>query len=576
MPTFAQAQDTEQVSAIHTLEGTGAIRPVPQIPNAQPYLPNDRADVDSPGALVTNDNNKSDFLTETFPALEAGQSSGGFDWFEDFHVVPRAFDFGNLLSPQSTPIEVFNAFRRESREWTSFVNGAGAGTSLGGLPVLPTIVDALSGVPMTVDVSTTGDPFVDATLDFGFSGLGTIFVQIDIQRIVLWGIAPEQEHVEALGFLTRVYPSKDGTEKRESTRKAPRQSWNYAYLIDEGTVAQTLENLLFDFHSRTFGVPVWFEETTLTDGEAAGASTITVGSTDFRDFRVGGLVVILTSQSIFDVLEIATGGITATTLTFTSPTVNAYNAGTRVYPLATCFVQANLPGSRWPVNLGSMQIRFQPTDNDVDLGDLSAFGSFNGKLLLDNGNSMPNRKIARGFQMKLVKIDGLTGLRFQDSTWDRHKRGHFFTLRADGQQAVWEMRRMIHGIKGRWISFYVPTDSDDLVAVADLLSASDTIDVTNVGYAQFVRNRQPKNVIRVNFVDGSTPILRTVISSTNISSTVDRLTVDDNWPSTITPAEISRIDYVEKLRFDTDNIQIKYDRAAVRARMIAPVKAVFE
>ena len=31
------------------------------------------------------------------------------DFFENFHVVPRSFDFGNVLSAQTSPLEVFPA-----------------------------------------------------------------------------------------------------------------------------------------------------------------------------------------------------------------------------------------------------------------------------------------------------------------------------------------------------------------------------------------------------------------------------------------------------------------------------------
>ncbi len=573
MTVFAQGADGEQSPATYGL--VAAMLPEPELPR-QPYEANDRPSADSPGVLTTNTNNKGASAPLSLFAQENQQSSGGFDWFERFHVLPRSFDFGNILSAQSTPIEVFNAFRHDTKEWTSFVNGAGAGTELGGLPALPTNLAPLNGIPMTVDVSATGDPFVDATLDFGFTGLGTIFVPIEIQRIVLWGATPEQEYIEELAFLTNVYPSKDGTEKRESVRKSPRQSWNYQYKIDEGLDAQTLENRLFDFHARTFGVPVWFDDADMTVAAAAGVSVITVEATGIRDFRVGGLVVIFTSQTIFDVLEIASGGITGTTLTFTSVTINAYVVGTKVYPLATCFVPPQVSGARWPVNLQRQDVRFSAIDNDVDLADLSAFSSFNSKLLLDNGNSMRGSTVGHGYRMDLVKIDSGSGLLFQESPWDRHKRSYLFTLRADGRQEVWDMRRMIHAIKGQWTSFYIPRDSDDLALVANLSSGADTLDVTNVGYAQFIRNRQPKNVIRVNFVDGSTPLLRTIIGSTSPSTTVDQLQVDSNWPATFTPAEISRIEYVEKIRFATDRMQIRYDPVALRARLSAPVQAVFE
>lgn len=575
MAIFPQAVLTEQTAAIYTSEPTGRIVGTPDALTQLPYPASD-ALIGGSGVLTTNTDNKQTVIVETWNAIENNQSSGGFDWFEDFHVIPRSFEFGNLLSPQSSPIEVFSAFRRLVKEWTSFVNNAGAGTELVGSPSLPTNVDPMSGIQMTVDVSTSGVPFVDDTLDFAFSGVGTIYVPITIQRIVLWGLVPEQPYEEELEFLTTIYTPKNGSEKRESLRKAPRQSWRYQYVIGEGTEAQYFENLLFDFQSLTFGVPVWFEDTEISSAVTAGDTTINVVSTSYRDFRVGGLAVIFTAQSTFDVLEIDAGGITGTSLSFTAPTVNSYAAGTPVYPLDPCFAQARIDGQRWPVGLRAMGIRFQSSTNDVDLADLSAFSTYKGKLLLDNGNSMLRGTIGHDFEQPLIRIDGGAGTMYQSSTWDRHKRGHTFTLRADGRQAVWEMRQMVHALRGRQVSFYVPTDSDDLEVVADLLSASNTMDVTNVGYTQFVRNRTPKSDIRVNFVDGSAPLLRAITGSSSPSTTVDQLVVDTNWPSTITPAEISRVEYVEKVRLDTDSIRIQYDESGSRARMVAPIRAVFD
>lgn len=572
MATFTQTQSTETLPASFALSDPLAVSPATTAIPVQPYTDAGHNIGDAAGTLTKVENRA--VVVKTFPGEEVAQSSGGFDWFEDFHVLPRSFDFGNLLSSQSTPIEVFCAFRRGQHEWSSFINGAGAGVSLGSAPSLPTQVDALSGVPMTLDVSANGDPFVDATLDFIFNGVGTAMVPIEIQRIVLWGLTPEKQYAEELEFLTEIQTSKDGTEKRPSVRDKPRQSWFYKFIIEEGTQAQVLENLMFDFQSRVFGVPVHGEDSTTTTATAAAATTIDVDDTAWRDYRVGGLAVIMTSQSVFDVLEIVT--INATSLDLASPTINAYAVGSKVFPLATCTAPGKISGDRFPVGLQRLGIKFTATDSDVDLADLSPFSSYNSKLLLDVGNSMVAGNIRQDFTRELVRLDGGAGQVFQDSNWDRNKRAHKFTMRASGRQAIWEMRGLAYALRGRQISFYVPRDSDDLVVVADLLNASNTMDVENVGYAQFVRNRQPKNVIRVNFADGSTPLVRAITGSSSTSTTVDQLVVDVNWPSTITPAEISRVEYVEKVRFDTDKIRLEYDSSGQTARMVVPIVAVFE
>lgn len=573
MAAFAQAAVTEQTSVIHALEASGTIRDIPGGPPVvQAYLPDDQPE--TVGTLTTTTANGVTAGTSTYKGEVAERSSWGFDWFEAWHVVPRSFDFGNLLSTQSVPIEVFSAHRRLTKEWASFVNNAGAGVTLSGLPTLPTDVGPMNGVPMTLEVSTSGDPFVDSTLDFGFTGFSTIIVPIEIQRIVLWGKRPEASFSMDLEFLTNVLPSKDGTEKRYSPRKNPRQAWEYDHMIEEGQEAQTLENLLFDFQARTFGLPVWYEDAELTAAVTAGDTSITVESTSWRDFRVGGLAVILTSQSTFDVLEIATIG--ATTLTFASPAINSYPVGTEVFPLSTCLIKGNVDGARWPVNLQSSKMRFTATNNDSDLADLTPFSSYKGKLLMDRGNSIRRGTVAHSYERALEILDNGSGVPFQDSGWPQSRRGHFFAMRAEGRQEIFEMRGMAWALRGRQISWYVPRDSDDLEVQANLIAAGNTMDVANVGYTQFVRNRQPKNEIRVNFVDGSTPLLRTVTGSSSPSPSVDQLIVDVNWPSTITPAEISRVEYVEKVRFDTDRIRIEYDPAGLLAYLVAPVKAVLE
>ena len=573
MASFSQAQATVQTPATIALLSRSFSPAFAAARDFEPIVASDQAS--SAGDLTTNTNNKPTGSPQTFQGEFVEQSTGGFDWFEDWHVVPRSFDFGNLLSDQSTPIEVFNAFRRDAKEWTSLTNNAGSGVMLGSAPGLPVTVPPLTGLEMTLEVSVAGDPFVDGSLDFAFSGVGTIVVPITIERIVLWGARPEAEFVEAFEFLTDVMTAIDGQEQRFKIRKEPRQSWRYDYVIDEGEEAQVLENLLFDFQARVFGVPVWRQETQLTAGAAAASSSITVGSTAYRDFRVGGYVVIFTSQATFDVLEISS--VTSTTIGLASPTVNAYTAGTFVFPLSLAHMNPKAAsGGRFGVNARTLQLLFRATNNDVELADLSAFSSYKSKLFLDNGNSRLQAQVRESYRTEYAELDGGAGLVFRDPQWDRGKRLHTFTLRAEGLQGQWEMRQMLYAIGGRWKSFYVPRDSDDLAAAGNLSSGSATMDVANYGYAQFVRNRQPKSDIRVNFVDGSTPLLRGIIGSTNIDASTDRLTLDDTWPSTITPEEISRIEYVEKVRFASDRLQIRHRLGGPLSHLIAPVEAVFE
>lgn len=527
---------------------------------------------DSSAAVQDVDNTPA-VVVELWQAFEVEQSSGGFHWFEDFHVIPRELDFGNLLADQSVPLEVFSAFRQETREWTSFTNNAGNGVTLVGAPGLPVQVEPFSGFAMTVEVSTVGPAFVEGSLDFVFDS-GDASVPVLIQRIVFWFPRPEIPYAEVLGFLTDVHRSKDGSEQRASLRKNPRQGLEYEFRVEEGEEKQVLENLLFDWQARIFGVSIWREETELTVAATSGDVLLTVAETAWRDFRIGGLAAVFTSRDVFDVVGITSVGATAIGLD--SPLVNSYPVGTSVSPLSTSRATPRIAGGRYPVGLSVLQIVFEATDNDVDLADVSAFPSYNGKVLLELDNVMRGQVKEETFEIDITDIDNLTGIPTIDSAWDHHKRSYPMVMRAQGMQAIWEMRGLIHALRGRQVSFYTSRSSDDLVVVANLLNASNTMDVENWQYTQFVRSRQHKNVIRLTFNDGNPPLVRTITGAVNIDAATDQLEVDVNWPRTILPSEIERIEYVEKLRLDTDDVRIEYDVTAVRAYMVAPVRTVFE
>jgi len=496
------------------------------------------------------------------------------DFFETVHVVPRSFEFPNLLADQSIPMVAYSAFRRESHTWTDVINGAGAGVTFSGLPTLPIAIAAQQGYEFALEVSTIGEVFVDSTLDFVFD-VGTIEVPITITRLILWDIRPESRYSEELQFYTDVIVAKSGKEKRQAVREYPRQTFDFLYRMDDDE-RPFFENRLFDFQSLGFGMPTWFFVTRLSAAATATDTTIQVESTDFRDFRVGGLVVIFDpdDEDVFDAIVIAS--FTSTTIELESPLLNSFPAGAEVYPLAVLRVPSTISGGRYTFGLSELRLRLAAVDTVATIADVSAFPTYKGKVLIDSGNVVRSRLVQETFSQRFNVVDGLAGVIEQTSPWDRHKRGFRLTLRAQGLEEAWNLRQLVCGLRGEQVSFYVVRDFDDLHVVADLQSGTAQMDVRNDGYAQYVRQRQPKSDIRIELVDG-TVLLREILNSVvSGDPTIEGLTVDTVWPSTIPVADIVRVDYVEKLRFDSDRLTLEYNLDRRTVHLTAPVKAVFE
>lgn len=501
--------------------------------------------------------------------------SVGRDFYDNFHVIPRSFDFGNILSTQTSPLLVFSGYRKEFRTWSSFTNNAGAGTELLNIPTLPAAMNPMAGYAMTLEVSTSGNPSVDDDLGFVFDfGTSEINVPIVLNRIVLFPVRPEIPYTERLSFKTDLLGTESGKEQRIRLRKNPRQFFNWKVRADDGTFDKgKLDTLMFDWQARTWGVPIWHEATFLTVAAAAAALTINVDSTADADYRVGGLVMIFDSASLFDVQTIAS--LTSNTITLNNAILGTYPVGAEVAPLRTGNLTPSVNATRFISADQELSLTFRILDNDANLGDLTGQGTYNSKVLLDTCNVMRSSSLSETYQQAIIVMDGGVGLTSQESPWANGKRATTLTLRANTRAQVWDLRQLLHSLGGRQISFYVPTFGKDLVANQDLATASQDLLIDNIGYTQFVRTRQPRNHIWVRLVDG-TIFTREITSSTETTSAVETLALDSTWGQDIAIADIDRISYLEEVRFNSDDINIEYSLGERQVYVTAPVISTFD
>ena len=343
----------------------------------------------------------------------------GDDWFGRVHIIPRSFDFGNILGTIVNTVDVFSAFLTQTITWTTFVNNAGAGLEITNLPVLPVNIAPLSGIALNLEVTTNGVPQFDTTLDFIFD-VGTTLLPVKGSRVVMFPYEPILPVEETLEFKTDVFEFRDGTEKRFSLRKNPRQSFQLEFEREESVERSRIDLLLYNWQSRVFGLPMHHEVMLVSTANVVDALTINVDQTEFRDLRVGGLALIIKDDEItFDALQIAS--LTSTSITFTSGLQNVYEPGDRVYPIRTAIVQEIIQGSRYPVGMGTFRINFRVLDNDSNLADTSAFNMFNSKVLLDGKNAI-GTTMPESYERKMFEFDGGVGLISHDSRWTRNRR----------------------------------------------------------------------------------------------------------------------------------------------------------
>jgi hypothetical protein len=232
-------------------------------------------------------------------------------------------------------------------------------------------------------------------------------------------------------------------------------------------------------------------------------------------------------------------------------------------------------GSRYPTMHNKTSVTFRVKDNDVDLADVSAFSSYDGKVLLDDPNGLVGQ-VREEFQQDKITIDNKTGITYESSPWGHNKRISNKTFVAVNREGQWNVRRLLYALRGKQVSFYLPTYSTDLTLDLDIASGQPIMNIVYIGYTQFVAQRSGRNIVRVNFKDGSTPVIKEVLSSSVVSATREALTLDSNFASDIDMDDVSRIDYIDLVRFNSDKITLKHLRGDRMVKISSPVISVFD
>lgn len=514
----------------------------------------------SPGSPTSSPNSFSGYIASTPQD----------DFFDQMIVIPRSIDAGLVLDTKDFEIDIYSSYKDATRIFQSYLNNAGPGILVPDLPGLPTNLDPQHGLTVTVRVLVDGPPSISGTQDFGFDTV-TIYIPITGVRMIVFPFEPTQPLIERLTFLTDVLRKRDGKEQRVALRSAPRQSFEFSLDVN-GRERQALNAILFDSQARAFGLPIWSETAILTSDVEVDDDTIYVDTTDYSDFRVGGTAIVWDSFDNYQALEISV--ITDTTLEFQTTFTKTFPIGSRVMPVRAGYLNKVLRGHKWHQKLQQNRIQFSIWDNDANLSDTSAFSTYNSKVILDEPNKIEN-VLRESLEHRYTIIDNETGVFETLTDVDVSRHGFSKTFFSNSRQRLWEVRQLMHALKGSATSFYIPTFFDEFEVTQDVTSGSSTLTFRNIGYADYIQDRQPLDVVRLVLTNG-TEVIRGVTSSSVIDTEEEQIVVDSSWGVNASVDEIDHVDFVLKVRMTGDEVEIIHTDSLGQAQVYMPLITVFE
>jgi hypothetical protein len=487
--------------------------------------------------------------------VSAKAADPGTYWFDHVHYDPKLLELGNIVSTVVYDVTIYNAYKEEERELSLAEANAGGGINFDDLPSLPFILGTQTGLTLSLTVEIEGPPTIDGTLDFETDVL-EFSIPITGSRVTMFLYLPEAPIEELLQWKTDIIKNRYGEEQRISIRKNPRQILKYDLRMEIDEDRRKMMSLLFGWHARVFGVPVWHEARRLSQAATAGELSV-IANTRWADFRVGSLAIVWESPSSFDALQI--DSITESELTFVSALSNNYSRRAYLIPLRTAYADPTIQLNRWPNNLEDFSILFTVLDNDANLGSTDGWSTHNSKVMVDDAN-LARGTVPDNLVIEVSRLDNEVAPILQYTDWLTSRTSSLKTWYCPNAESTWKVRQLLHALRGSHTTFYLPTFFEDLVMVSPASSASQLLDIANVNYTDYIAARDPNASIRIEFEDGSV-ITRSITSSEVISNEVERLTVDEPWDSSFAVEDVRRISFLRRCRLANDQVKLSHQVA---------------
>lgn len=467
-------------------------------------------------------------------------------FFEDYyfriHLIPKAFDLGNVFSDQTRDFSVWNAYMTPKLLATLTSSGA-EGMTLVEPVAVPSLVPALKVLDYSLAIPLDGPATIDATYTWTFNG-ESVTLSLVGSRVVSINVPFSSPAKETLGWLTDVLESKDGTEQRIRCRKKPRQGFVVDYPLNYEDM-QFHKNRVYSWAGRVWAVPLWSEAQqvgTVLDG----ATSIAVPNANV-DLRQNTLGFIYETSRKNEPIDIST--ISGTTVNLEKVVSQDY-ANAWFMPVRVGRVIGR-PKFTNNGHSGIMRMEYEFTDN-IDFGLGATPTQFLDNDIYFDELYKGADVIDEEFVTRVDVVDYEYGPLRTDAPWQNTKIRKPVQYIVQGLTDIMNFRKFLHRRAGKLRPFWVPSFNSDL-RVVKFGNVTTLLPVYADDYNLFADNRTH---IAIKKTDG-TWVARTITGITdNLDGTLT-LTLDSTLGN-ISSFDIQYVSYLGLHRFDTDNVELEW------------------
>jgi hypothetical protein len=485
-----------------------------------------------------------------------GFSGGGHEsWYNRFHIEPSPLEAGNILADTTATFSLWNGWRGQKTLIEITDNGETEGivvTPPDNL-VPPYPFAGYEEQTFTVNIAVDGPSQIDAVFWFITSSGESVELEINGQRIFAWTFKPDWSVPveERLEWVTDVLTSYNGNEQRIALRTNPRRTIDYQFMIDNGSDRRKFEAMLFNWGARTWMMPVWMEGQTLTSEMTAGATSMVVTRQD-GNWQDGGYCIVMTAAFEYEIIKIST--ISGDTVNFRNPTELTWPAGSVYYPAVTGIIGEKQGLTRFNGDTEYGRCTFQILETETVGADSPT--TYRGMPVITEPPHW-QADITNDYARKLRKIDYRVGkFAVEDEAGMPFSIiSHHWT--CDGKAEIDSLRKFVYARAGKQKAVWLPTFANDLLVVGAIGSSSTYIDVEHCFIVRHLWGHMNRRDIMIEMVNGNR-YYRRVTDAVELSTTVERLTINSAIGVAADPEDIRRVSWLALARFDSDSISLAW------------------
>ena len=479
-------------------------------------------------------------------------------------------NLGFITSDTTTELQVYNSHLVEQKlVKVDLINleGISVAEATGRTPIN---LAPLRTKKIILDVSLYGSSKIDGKAILRFENGQIVTINLKGSRGLIWNVEPNWDEPlrEKFSYKTDVIVSYNKNEQRRGFMSQPRRGFSYT-ATPSHTLLSTMRNVLYAMHNRPILCPIWWQPMRLRETCLKGDSRLKCVDLSGVDTLHPNSMLILWNNP-FDYELCAVGRVEGNDIVLQSSVARTF------YSTAACYP--------------SVDIRFDPTitstsmTSAVSFMDVSAdlIGKMNaiGRLVGDEANleklngvevlgKRPNwsEEIVERFQSDVTIVDYGFGSKawFNRGSTSMASRELTFVSKSRVETAWW--RRFIQRQKGQLKSFYVPTDTKDLIVANDIVATVNSlvpvpkaIVVEDHRVTAMLRNSDNRKFLRIRSKGKS--YFFTIERVEKFGDNA-RIYVMEDIMASINKEDITSACFVQRMRLASDDVEIEHVSSTV-------------